>query len=136
MRRIVDLTVPVCAAIAVLPLVPQVTKLPNSLELTLGQKIGILWAVSVAALSVVLIVGVLLRVKRPGIAFTLEYISLISVGLVSSIFASAIVYITGWGRGWTSFWYINVIGFHCLARWAELARARHLAKRRPLADTS
>lgn len=134
MRRLIDTTVPGCCAVAVIPIVPQFVAIPTSVQQTLGETLGVIWAVIIGALSLVIVAGIWLRRPRPGLAFKLEWPALVAVALLSTVFGICNVWIFGWSEAWTRFWYLNVIGLHSLARFLELAVARRTVKRQEQAE--
>lgn len=128
MRRLVDTALPLFCGVGLVPLIPRLVALPNSLQHTLGETVGLVWACLLLLAYAVDLVGIWLRAAHPGWSFTFEWPALVFGGAISTIYASAILSAAGFG-GWTAAWWIYGIGAYQLARFAELALARRRAKR-------
>jgi len=128
MRRFVDASIPALIVVATIPAATQILELPASLERSLGEFIGRLWAITLGLAMLAVCIGILLRTRKPEWAFRFEWPALVYGGLISSIFGTSIMATTGL-RGWTAAWFVWAIGGHCLIRYIELGRARKQATR-------
>jgi hypothetical protein len=127
MRRLVDASIPALCLIAIIPATVHILDLPESLQRSLGEFIGRIWAITLGIAMAFIITGVALRRRKPDLAFQLEWPALVYAGLISSIYGTAIILTAGL-QGWTSAWFVWAIGAHCILRYAELTVARRKAR--------
>jgi hypothetical protein len=128
MRRLVDSAIPALCIIALAPASIQIMDLPDSLERSLGEFIGRIWAVTLTLAMIVICTGIALRSHRPEWSFRCEWPALIFSGFISMIYGASIFLITGM-RGWAAAWFIWAIGAYFLFRFVELSLARSTVKR-------
>jgi hypothetical protein len=129
MRRIVDASLPFGCLFAITPAATGAQALPDSLEATLGHFWGQAWALTLGLSMLAILVGICLRKPVPGLAYMIEWPSLIFAGIITTIYGSAI-----WLRfgtpSWIAIWFVYAIGLHFLARFAELAYAHQVVAKR------
>ena len=128
MRRLVDAAIPALCIVALAPAAAQIMELPASLERSLGEFIGRIWAITLTASMICICAGIALRASKPEWSFRFEWPALIFAGFISMIYGASIMFTTG-ARGWAAMWFIWAIGAYFLFRFVEMALARKQARR-------
>jgi hypothetical protein len=123
----VDSAIPALCIIALAPASIQIMDLPSSLERSLGEFIGRIWAVTLTLAMIAISTGIFLRGRKPEWSFRLEYPALVFAGFISMIYGASILLIAGM-RGWAAAWFIWAIGVYYLFRFIELSAARRQAR--------
>lgn len=130
-RRLVDSAIPALWSIAFAPAAIQIMSLPASLERSLGEFIGRLWAISLTWAMVCICIGIALRSHKPEWSFRFEWPALIFAGFISMIYGASIFFLAGM-KGWPAAWCILAIGVYFLFRFIEMFLARRLVIKSPV----
>lgn len=119
MRRIVDITIPACAAIAAWPPVLHITPLPTAMVAYVGVTAAWVWSLALGIGFTSITIGVVISKQHPAAAFTLEAIPYSAIGAVFALHVVALFASIGI-RAWTAGWWEVGIAAYCFARAAEM----------------